>query len=310
MRSFLNPVRTADSPAARLPALDNDEACKRLLREKLPMPAWARVLVQPLPKTTGTMLELDYLHRADNPLGPVLAGKLRWAAADEIGCDYARHYAEADLRKHGGDAKGLDENDRAAVALARTLTRAAHTLTDEEAADLLRRFGPERLVAMVHTVAYANFHNRILLALGVAVEPGGPLPPFDPRLSAEKPECVVTPERPSWEEFRKADAPTGTVGRPDWSERSVAELGNARDGQMAREPRVPVPDDARLAGLPPEHRAHAERVVWSRVSMGYQPRMTLAWFHCFRTFQQESQLDRVFSNSMFWVITRSNECFY
>jgi hypothetical protein len=44
--------------------------------------------------------------------------------------------------------------------------------------------------------------------------------------------------------------------------------------------------------------------------MGYQPVLTKAWFDCMGTFQQEASLDRVFSNTYFWVITRSNDCFY
>ena len=30
----------------------------------------------------------------------------------------------------------------------------------------------------------------------------------------------------------------------------------------------------------------------------------------FGAFQQEAKFDRVFSNSFFWVVTRSNDCFY
>ncbi len=44
--------------------------------------------------------------------------------------------------------------------------------------------------------------------------------------------------------------------------------------------------------------------------MGYQPVLTKTWFDCMSLFHQESRLDRVFANSYFWVITRSNECFY
>ena len=44
--------------------------------------------------------------------------------------------------------------------------------------------------------------------------------------------------------------------------------------------------------------------------MGYAPELTRAWFECMQAFQRESSLDRVFSNSLFWVVTRSNECFY
>ena len=81
------------------------------------------------------MLDLDYLHRVQNPLGRVLAGKLRWVAADAIGCEYARQYAAADLREAGfsdaeieqlGDgADALSPAERSILALARKLTLAA-----------------------------------------------------------------------------------------------------------------------------------------------------------------------------------------
>ena len=57
----------------------------RCTRES-PVTGLVRMLVKPLPRTTGALLELDRLHRVDNPLGPVLAAKLRWIAADAIGC--------------------------------------------------------------------------------------------------------------------------------------------------------------------------------------------------------------------------------
>src|SRR5262245_57062746 len=96
-----NPALAADSAAPRFPALGNDDAWKRLPREQPTLPVWARTLIGPLPRTTAAMLELDHLHRTKNPLGQVLAGKLRWATADAMGCLYGRRYAEADLRRAG-----------------------------------------------------------------------------------------------------------------------------------------------------------------------------------------------------------------
>lgn len=310
-----------ETPAtARFSAVDDDEAWKLLPRENPPLPAWARVLAQPLPKTTGAMLELDYLHRVKNPLGPVLAGKLRWAAADEIGCDYARKYAEADLRRAGlkdddlkqlaDDPKNLAEDDRIALDFARRLTSAAYQVTDDEVADLLKQFGPEAVVAMVHTLAHANFQNRIFLALGVKVEDGGPLPPLDVKFDPEKRAAIAAPERPPWEDLQKTETPAKAVARPDWGERSFADIERALDKQKDRGPRIPLPGPEQLAKLPPESREQASKIVWTNVSMGYQPLLTKAWFDCMGTFRQESKMDRVFNNSVFWVVTRSNECFY
>ena len=330
MRMFIAYVLTAmaltslalgDEPKPpRFPATGNEEAWTLLPRQNPPLPVWAKILVKPLPRTTGAMLELDYVHRAQNPLGPVLAGKLRWAASDGMGCDYGLRYAEADLRRAGltdddlkqltGDGPNLSQADQAALAFARKLTRAASTVTDEEVADLIERFGPDKVVAMVHTLAYANFQNRIFLALGVEVESGGPLPPLDTKLDQQKRTEVPTPPRPEWKEFQKNATGSKTFARPDWGERAFADLELALDRQKERSSRIPLPDSNRLQNLPPEAKGPTSKIVWSQVSMGYQPLLTKAWFDCMRTFQQESKLDRVFANSVFWVVTRSNECFY
>lgn len=298
-------------PPASFPAAGEDAAWALLPLERPALPAWARALVQSLPKTTGYMLELDALHRARNPLGARLAGQLRWAAADAIGCDYAKKYAEADLRRAGfkmSDMKELPRAERVALAFARKLTREAQAVTDEELAELLELYGPEKVVAIVHTLAHANFQNRIFLALKVKVEPGGPLPPLAVKLDKAARAKLVTPRR-SWGDLKQARA-AGTSEKPDWPELAFGDVQKALAVQKARQPRIPLPDAGRLAKMPPQARAQAGRIVWSAVSMGYQPELTRAWFDTMGTFQSEATFDRLFSNTFFWVVTRSNECFY
>jgi alkylhydroperoxidase family enzyme len=313
-------------PAAAPPArrtfspLSNDAAWQRLPRPNPPLPAWARALVASLPRTTAAMLELDHLHRARNPLGAAWAGKLRWVAADEVSCTYARRYAEADLRRAGvgdeglkslaGDHGQLPKAQRAALTFARKLTRAAHTVTDDEVAELLEHFGVEKVVAMVHTLAFANFQNRILLALRVEVEPGGPLPPLEVRFDPDRLRKVPVPARPPWAEVRKAKPAALAGGLPDWAGRTFADLGKALEQQKGRKGRIPLPPAKRLAQLPPQAKAQAKRIVWSNVSMGYQPLLTRAWFDCMAAFGQEAKIDRVFGGTLFWVVTRTTECFY
>ncbi len=218
----------APPPAQRFGRLSNDDAWRLLPRREPPLPAWARALAGPLPRTTAGMLQLDRLHRADNPLGAVLAAQLRWTAADELGCDYARRHAEFDLRRAGesdkdvkrlaGAAHELPRAERTALAFARKLTRAGHSLTDAELAELIDLFGAEKVVAIVHTVALANFQNRIYLALGVAVEPDGPYPPLDVRFDLSKPANFPVPARPPWGKWRESEptrmdqAPAGLAG--------------------------------------------------------------------------------------------------
>jgi alkylhydroperoxidase family enzyme len=282
------------------------------------LPVWARTLAEALPRTTAAMLELDHVHRAGSPLDPVLRGKLCWVAADALGCAYAKRYAEADLRRAGftDDARGAlaagpaaaPDRERAALAFARQLTLAAYKITDDEVAALLASYGPEAVVAVVHTVAYANFQCRVLLALGASVEEGGPLPPLDTDFDYTGRTDVAAPPRPAQTQLVHASGLAGV--RPDWRKQRVADLVQAVEQQKNRQPRIPLPDAIRLAGLPPDVQARAERIVWSKISMGYQPKLTKSWFDTMYTFQEEAQLERVFSNTLFWMITRTNDCFY
>ncbi len=69
--------------------LHSSEAWAKLPpRKEPPLPEWAKVLAAPLPKTTAKMLELDYRHREKNPLGPMLAARIRLVVAHTLGSKY------------------------------------------------------------------------------------------------------------------------------------------------------------------------------------------------------------------------------
>lgn len=308
-------------PATALPAASDDDAWKKLAPKFPPLPVWARTLVGPLPKTTAAMLELDRLHRAENPLGPVLSAKVRWAAADAVGCEYARRYAEADLKRAKVSQADIDafiegtdkptDAESLSLKFARKLTKAAYTVTDSEFERVLKALGPDKTCALVHTLAYCNFHNRILLAVGAEVEPGGPLPPFEVPLDPQKQMAVESPPRPTWADLKDAKPPRVPV-RFAWTDDEDDEIDvlAAVEGQKKRTGRMPLPDKSRFVGLPADVKQQTDRIVWMTVSMGYQPRLTQAWFVCLRAYQREAKFDRLASNSVFWVVTRSNECFY
>ncbi len=305
-------------PPSRFPALGQDEAWALMPRENPTLPAWARVLVRSLPRATGAMLELDRLHRADNPLGPALAAKLRWLVGDSLGCEYARFTALADLKRAGAtdaEAKQLTvgppaEGDRDLFAFARQMTRAADQVKDADFSALLARFGPENMTAIVHTLAFANFQNRIILALGVMPEPGGAVPPVTVAFDASRRPKVATPARPPWEAVASARPKKNYDAPEDWKEISFEQLEQALAAQKDRKPRVAMPPKDRFENLPPDTKRQTDTIVWMTVSAGYQPKMTIAWFAGLREFQQESRLNRVFASSLFWVVTRANECFY
>lgn len=299
-------------PEKPFPLFENDAAWSVLPRENPPLPPWARVLVGPLPKATAKMLELDYLQRAKNPLGPELAGLIQWTVADTLGSKFGKATAEADLLRAGVPAKllasrsDLEPDMRIALAFARKLTKEGYAITDEEFAALLKLYGPEKVTAIVHTVAYSNFHNRIVLGLGAD---GEAVPPVDVKFDPDKLTKLPTPVRPPWDDLKAVTA-DGLSIRIEWGTTSHEELHQTLENQKERKLRIPLPDPTRLAKLPPKEKEGAEKILWNTVSSGYQPEMPRAWFAALYTYYEEAKVDRVFTNSVFWVVTRTNECFY
>lgn len=305
-------------PASKspFPALPEKEAWGKLPPTRKPeLPEWARVLAGPLPKTTAKMLELDALHRTKSPLGSKLSARIRHEVAEALGSKYGAAIAGADLGEPDiltiapkfMPRSPLTFEEGVALRFAKKLTREGHAVTDEEFAQLLNSFGPEKTTAIVHTVAYANFQNRILLGLGVkgewpVVAPVGLK--FD--LDAAK---VKAPERPPWDDLKTAKG-KGPSLRVQWSDKDADELKATLNKQKERKLRIPLPDKSAYEKLSPREKESSAKIRWNTVSMGYQPELTRAWFAVLYAFYDEAKVDRVFTNSMFWVVTRTNDCFY
>jgi alkylhydroperoxidase family enzyme len=307
----------------RVPILDDGEAHRKLPRMEQggdqPLPVWARALAGPLPNTTVAMLRLDYLHRAQSPLDPALRGKVRWMAAHMNRCAYSEAVAAADLRRAGvndaaigalaGDLSTLSEAERAALTFARKMTLDAATVTDAEMARLMQLHGEKNTVALVLLLAYANFQDRLLLALDARVELGGPPPPLDARFA--KAAHAAAPERPKLP-GTITSTETALVDDPEWISVEFPDLQAAMEAQRSREGRIRVPtwDEARKF-LPADRVPDKPlRIKWSLVCLGNQPELALAWSACTRAFAQDAKQDRVFEETLFWVVTRSLRCFY
>ena len=317
-----DPSPEASSPMAaqRQPSfvVPRNEIAWSSIRGSVPqLPAWARVYAETLPATTAHQINLDFAQRVRNPLGPVLSAELRWTTASALGCEYAKRCAELDLRRAGvpserlrtlDDVAAAPEADRAAIEFARKLTVASSSITDAEFADLIEASGPDDVVAIVHTVAYANFQSRILLALGISSEANeDALLPQEVRPPAQGSLPVPARRTPS----ASVATPPGPASQPSWTDRTVAELRDLLDRQKAKTTRIPSPDDpARLARVPRPYRGRMGKIAWGTVSMGYQPQLTGAWFRTMDAFEEEAALDQVFASSVFWVVNRTTECFY
>jgi hypothetical protein len=237
-------------------------------------------------------------------------------------CDYSRGYAVADLKRAGLTEEqiakldklgsGASDAETAALNFARKLTLAGDTVTDEEVAQLHQSFGEKQLVAIVLLVAHANFQDRLFLSLGLKLDANEPLPPLAVRFargSAAQPATVPKreppPQPPHGEVAEKiTDAP--------WLSLDVAALKQKMQAQQQRQGRIRVPTwEEIIKDAPPEVRNRPPvKIRWSLVCRGYQPALAEAWGACLRTFENESGQDRVFEESLFWVVTREINCFY
>lgn len=319
----------ADEPGTRraLDVLDDAAAWHRLSLERVTearLPIWARALATPLPRTTVAMLELDYLHRVASPLEARLRARIRWTAAHANRCPYGAETALADLRRFGvaeaelsqfveaQSARGpSDPNDpgdleQATLDFARRLTLDASTVTDEQVSYLMESHGDKQVVAIVLLVAYANFLDRMLHSFGLAGVDDSPYLPVVVQRSSpsEKNDVSPPPRTPPAEPPPADDAAARELA--EWSRVSFAQLQGKLDSQRARKSRIRVPEPP--AATDPQR--NPLRVRWSLVCLGYQPKLAGAWFQAMGTFARESRQDRVFEESLFWVITRSIDCFY
>ncbi|WP_435018278.1 carboxymuconolactone decarboxylase family protein [Tundrisphaera sp. TA3] len=287
-----------------------------------PLPAWARATAKSLPYTTAATLELDRIYRTSEALDPKLAAAIRLAVARALRSEYGRAYAVSDLRRLGvdpdaigrieGDRGSLPEGERAVLDFAERMTLAGDSATDAEVAGLVAAHGEEKVVAIVLQIAYANFLDRMALALGLAVEPGGPVPPVAVRYARpDKPGIPPAPRPPAPADVEAPAAPE--AADPEWTRMGYPQLQERLEAQRGRKPRVSIPswDEFRAtlpAGIYPVSRQL--RIRWSLLVSGRQPALGTAWINCLRVFEAEAAQDRVFEESLFWVVTRSLRCFY
>jgi hypothetical protein len=279
------------------------------------------------------MLDLDYAQRADNPLPPRLRAQLRWVAAHANRCEYAKAYARADYVRAGGKAEDIDglpgqlerlpEPERLALQLVRQLTEAAYAVTDAQVARLVEHYSEKQVVAIVLVAAYATFQDRLLLALGVGVEPSGPLPPVRVKFRAPPPakeppkdKGAKAPEPPKRKVTPPAKNPPpvpAVVDDPEWTAVPYDALQQRLAAQKERrKARIRIPDWETVRNNLPESTRPKQpvRIRWSLVNYGYQPGLARAWLGGLRAFRGESDLDVVYQESLFWVVTRSVQCFY
>ncbi|MGA9513372.1 MAG: carboxymuconolactone decarboxylase family protein [Pseudolabrys sp.] len=101
-----------------------------------------------------------------------------WTART-IGCSWCVDFGKMLIRLDGLDVDRLKEVDnyatsglftddeRAAIAYADAITRDPHTVTDEQVADLRRRFGDAGVIELTYQIGIENMRARMNTALGI-----------------------------------------------------------------------------------------------------------------------------------------------
>lgn len=325
------------APQGRLPVLDNEVAWARLPGAPSrveALPHWARQLAGPLPQTTAQMVKLDALHRTGQHLDPMLRLRMRWIAANANGCAYSKAVAIADMERLGAKAEERDrltrepdsfsEAEKAAFQFAKKLTLDGASVTDAEVETLLRHFGDQKVMGMVALIAHANFQDRVILALNPPIESGGPpapvqarfphkrTPPPNPRVGAGAAAGSSSPMAPPSaprEPGLGANLP-GVEGV--WKDQTFGDLLTRLDQQKERKGRIRVPDWQEVEPRITQESwaVRLPRVLWNRVCYAHQPELTDGFFDCVDAFRQESRMDRLLGQDIFWVVTRSINCFY
>ena len=254
--SFSPVIAMGANTSARLPVLTNDDAWKRLPgapSTPQPLPMWARMYAGPMPLATSAMLELDAMHRTGDRLDPRARALIRWSAADANACEYSKAVAVRDfpeLPKLLANPDRLEASERAAMAFARKMMLRAYAVTDEEFKAVHDAFGEEPTVAIVSMLAFASFHDRLILAMNAPLEAEGPLPPLMVKFERPKPKPHPMGADMIGKTGRVANASKGLANDDEWLRMTFRELAATPAG-------TPLPFEARaVVGV---RRAHAAR---------------------------------------------------
>jgi AhpD family alkylhydroperoxidase len=101
-----------------------------------------------------------------------------WTART-IGCSWCVDFGSMLIRLEGLDVERLKDIDnyatspaytddeRAAIAYANAMTTDPHTITDEQVADLQRRFGDDGVIELTYQIGVENMRARMYSALGI-----------------------------------------------------------------------------------------------------------------------------------------------
>jgi hypothetical protein len=220
---------------------------------------------------------------------------------------------------------------------ARQMSKLGRDVSDEQYRSLQSQIGDDAMVGLVLRIAQGCFQDRLLWALGVSdiadanetpiyvhfvdSTPNGANTPSAAREDAEELLSSINADKQiSAPKLNSASNPLSQDTAEDakkrkgihaWGDLTFSEMQQYLTAQRERSPRIVVPEwEAIASKIPQGLYRRPLQIRWSRVVVGYQPKLGPAWIKCLRVFEQEAHQDRVFEESVFWVVTRGLKCFY
>ena len=145
-------------------------------------------------------------------------------------------------------------------------------------------YGEPKVVAMVLLLAYSNFQDRLLLALGVPIEAVGPMPPPEIELrSQSRPAAGTRPASRRRDDPFRMSLSESTTRSGSRCSSATSRSGSRNSGRRSSRIRIPTWDEV-LRVLPPDlpRPEKPVRIQWNLVTQGYQPELALAWSACTR----------------------------
>ncbi len=292
-----------------------------------PLPTWARMLAREMPRTAAAFLELDLAQRTVSPVEPKLRAAMRWIAAKDNHCEYAKATARADGLRAGATAEAWQsletkeralwsDKERAALDFAHSMTVDSDGLTDDAFAELVKKFDERQAASMVLLMAYANFQDRLLLCLGAPLDEAGAMPPVKVKFAPEGLVLQTTPPSNKPPQVPGSDATASKDVINDESPNTwlpYPQLQERLQKQRHRATRLRIPNwDEFAQKLPAGLMEKPSDIVWYKIAFGYAHELAVPFEIYMRTAGSEvaSNWDRTFGNCIFWMVTDAVKCPY
>jgi alkylhydroperoxidase family enzyme len=259
--------------------------------------------------------------------------ELFWIVSRANNCQYCLGHQESKLLNAGltedriaaldGDWSEFDPAERAAFSLARRLTHEPHRLSDADIDEARKYYKDLQILEMVLSVAGNNSINRWKEGVGVPQSAGGggnigrrAEPGAAPQPERIHSYLTATSDVYKDKVTKVAAVTLDEAGRPTKRTISVRpplepreEVESALAACAAREPRLPVPNDAEARAVVSQNWPEGPLPQWVRLLANF-PRDGVARINTIRSAEEKGDLDPLLKARVAWIVARQDRAWY